>query len=98
MSGAKKLKYRKVVASTQLWQGAGQHGQGQWACPDPVPYPREKGPHSNPLPWWAPLPEPFSDVSAQQSTSQALQQVECGQDACIHVETPPCWGARVMSF
>lgn len=43
MSGAKKLKYRKVVASTQLWQGAGQHGQGQWACPDPLPYPREKG-------------------------------------------------------
>lgn len=38
------------------------------------------------------LPEPLSDVSAQQSTPQPLQQVECGQDACIHVETPPCWG------
>lgn len=56
-------------------------------------------PHSQPTPIVGTLlPEPLSDVSAEQSTPQTLQQVKCGQDACIHVETPPCWGARVMSF
>lgn len=56
-------------------------------------------PHAHPTPMVGTLlPEPLNDVSAEQSTPQTLQQVECGQDACIHVETPPRWGARAMSF
>lgn len=39
----------------------------------------------------ASIPEPLDDVSAEQRTSQPLQQVEQRQDACVHIEAPPRW-------
>lgn len=66
MSGAKKLKYRKVVASTQLRQGASQHGQAPWSCPDPMSCPEEWGPL---LPWWAPS---YQSPSVMSAHSRAL--------------------------